>query len=322
MDHTFRARKLTCVAFAIFFLASLRAEGTTAYVALMHGRMADATSLLQQAVAANKSDAPAHLLLCRAAYVQDIVDEAVSECERAAQLTPNDSQTQMWLGRALGMKASQANLVSAYGLAKRVRNAFECAAKLDPGNVAAASDLGEFYVGAPSFLGGGAEKTFALAQRLMSFAPARGHRLLGLLAVKNKDLPKAESEFKEAVSAGGSAEAYNDLALFYQENRRMDDAASAAKQAIAIDRTNGPAQVDASSILMAAGRAPEAAEQALRAYLTSNNQSDSAPAFKVHLQLGRLLAQRGDRAGAHSEYVTALQLAPRYMSAREALGGA
>lgn len=322
MKHTFRTIIVTCVVWAIFSFASLPAEGTNAYAALMRGQMAEANDLLQKALASNESDAPARLLLCRAAYAQELQDEAVSECERAAQLAPNDSQTQMWLGRALGMKASRANPVSAYGLAKRVRNAFERAVQLDPANVAAASDLGEFYVGAPSFLGGGAEKTIALAKRLMTFAPAKGHRLLGLLAQKNRDLPKAESEFKEAVAAGRSAEAYNDLAMFYQENGRMDEAASVAKQAIAIDRLNGPAHVDASSILMAAGRAPEAAEQALRAYLASNSQSDSAPAFKVHLQLGRLLAKRGDRAGAHAEYVTAIQLAPRYESARKALGGA
>lgn len=322
MKHTFRMLSFTLIACIILSAMSLRADASNAYAALMHGRMAEASALLQQALAANGSDATTHLLLCRAAYAQELSDQAVSECERASQLAPNDSQTQMWFGRALGMKASRVNPVSAFSLAKRVRTAFERAVQLDPANVAAASDLGEFYIGAPSFLGGGAEKTLALAGRLMSFAPAKGHRLLGLQAERSKNLSKAEMEFKAAVTAGPSAEAYNDLALFYQESRRPDEAAVAAKQAIELDRTNGPAHVDSSSILIAAVRDPEAAETALRAYLASNSQSDSAPAFKVHLQLGRLLAKRGDTGGAHAEYVVAAQLAPQYQPARKALGGA
>lgn len=322
MKLTFRAAALACLAFALLPPASLCADQTKAYAALMHGRMAEATDLLHQAVIANDSDAQAHLLLCRTAYAQELTDQAAFECERAAQLDPNDSETQMWLGRALGRKASRANPLSAYGLAKRVRVAFERSVQLAPANAAAASDLGEFYIGAPSFLGGGEDKTRALAGRLMRFAPTQGHRLLGLLAEKNKDLGQAESEFKAAVAAGRTAEAYNDLAMFYQQNRRADEAAIAAKEAIAADHTKGPALVDASSILMAADRAPEAAEAALRAYLASNAQTDSAPVFKVHLQLGRLLAARGNASAAHAEYAAAVQLAPRYESARKALGGA
>ena len=322
MKQTIRAAGLTVLAWTTLCPVSLRADQTKAYSALMHGRVAEATDLLREALAANDSDARAHLLLCRAAYAQEISDRAVSECERAAQLAPNDSETQMWFGRALGQKASRVNPLTAYGLAKRVRVAFERSFQLDPSNLAAASDLGEYYVGAPSFLGGGPEKLQGLAARLMPSSPAKAHRLLALLAEKNKDTVKAEAEFKAAVAAGKTAEAYNDLALFYQDNHRPDEAAAAAKQAIAVDRQNGPAHVDASSILMAADRSPETAEAALRSYLGSANQSDSAPAFKVHVQLGRLLAKRGDAAGAHAEYVAALQLAPEYESARKVLGRA
>jgi Flp pilus assembly protein TadD len=73
--------------------------------------------------------------------------------------------------------------------------------------------------------------------------------------------------------------------------------------------------------LSAAHLAPQLAESLLREYLSSPAKSDDAPAFKVHLQLGDLLAERGDSAGAHLEYATALALAPNYAPAQKAMQG-
>jgi Flp pilus assembly protein TadD len=90
---------------------------------------------------------------------------------------------------------------------------------------------------------------------------------------------------------------------------------------VSADHHKGPALVDAASILTAAHRSPELAETLLRAYLSSSAKTDDAPAFKVHVQLGELLAQRGDPAGAQREYAAALALAPNYAPARKAIQG-
>jgi hypothetical protein len=71
--------------------------------------------------------------------------------------------------------------------------------------------------------------------------------------------------------------------------------------------------VDAASILTKARRAPDLAERCLRDYLASRAKSDAAPAFKVHLQLSRLLAARGDDAGAAQEKDAAAALAPDFV---------
>jgi len=319
--RTFRGMQLATLALTLLLASSSRADETAAYAALMHGRVEEATTLLRQALAADPSDGRAHLLLCRADYAQDQADAAVRECDSAAAAMPNDSDIQMWLGRALGMKASVANPLAAFAIARKVRTAFERAVQLDPSNVYAASDLGQYYIAAPSIVGGGDEKLLRLASRLKTHSPSRAHRLLALLAQKNKDFVKAESEFKLAVASGNSPEAYTDLALFYQQQDRRDEAAAAAVQALDADKFKSNVQFDVASILIAARRSPEVAERAIRNYLGSANQTDEAPAFKVHLELGKLLASRGDREGARAEYAAAVALAPNYQPARKALGG-
>jgi tetratricopeptide (TPR) repeat protein len=301
--------------------SSAWAENSAAYRALQRGQVDQASALLRTQLVKDPTDATAHQLLCRAAYAEEMADTAVDECQKAVSQAPDDGDNEMWLGRALGMKASKVNKLSAFGLAKQAHTAFERAVQLSPGNARAAGDLGEFYIAAPGIVGGGADKAKQLAASIGSRFPAQSHRLLALLAEKQGSMTAAENEFKAAVAAGKSPEAYIDLGFFYQRNNRPDEAAIAISQALATDRTRGEELVDAASILTDADRLPAIAEKALREYLDTGAQTDGAPVFKVHVQLGNLLAKRGDHEGARQQYNAALKLAANYAPARRALNG-
>ena len=310
------------IAFSLLLLLtarSLLADTTQANNLLQQGRVNEALASLHDVLAAEPHDAQAHLILCRVYYAQDLADKAINECELAAANAPSSSDTQMWLGRAYGFKASHANPIAALNLAIKVRTAFERAVQLDPQNIQAMSDLGQFYIAAPSLIGGGLDKAQALAGRMQPHFPAQAHRLLALIAEKKKDLPTAENEFVNAVAVGKTPEAYVDLGFFYQRHNQPDKMLNALQTAISIDHRKGPAIVDAASILTDAHLSPDLAENLLRTYLSSSAKTDDAPAFKVHVQLGDLLAHHGDPAGAHREYAAALALAPNYAPARKAL---
>jgi tetratricopeptide (TPR) repeat protein len=301
------------------------AANAPAYHALQEGRVDDAANLLHATLGANPSDALAHQLLCRVYYAQDAADQAVHECELAVSNAPPNSggasDHSLWLGRAYGLKARHAGPVAGFSLARKVQASFSRAVELDPANVAALNDLGEYDVSAPFIVGGGIDKAQALAARIMPRFPEAGHHLLARVAVSNNDLATAESEFRQEIAVQHSAEAWIDLAHFYQTHHRPDDALATVKSAIAADRTHGPVLVDAASILTAAHRDPGLAERCLRDYLASSAKSDSAPAFKVHLQLSRLLAARGDADGANREAAAAAALAPAFArTARPAQG--
>lgn len=317
--------RLLQTALLLAFISALPAfaagDNVRANTLLQQGKVDQASALLQQTLAQQPGDAWAHALLCRVYYAQDMADSAISECEKAVANAPNDSDTQMWLGRAYGLKASHANPLVAFGYARKVAGSFQRAVALDPSNFHAMNDLGEYYVNAPGIVGGGIDKAQDLASKMRSRFPAQSHRLSALIAEKRGDLATAESEFKAAADTAKTPEAYVDLGHFYQRHHEPDKAVAPLQAAIDADHHRDAALVDAASILTAAHRSPDLAESVLREYLTSPAKSDAAPAFKVHMQLGNLLASRGDTTGAHNEYAAALALASHYAPARKALQG-
>jgi len=318
VDSTSR-RVICCLLFAATLPAF--ADIPAAESALQQGRADDAIRLLQPVLAAQPSNAAAHLLLCRVYYSEEVIDNSVRECEQAVAIAPTDSDNQMWMGRAYGLKASNASPFSALGLAKKVRQSFERAAQLNPANVPAATALGEFYIAAPGLVGGGLDKAQRVADQIQHLSPASSHRLLAMIAEKKKDTGVAEAEFRNAVTAARTPDAWVDLGNFYQRQHQPDKAVAALQSALQLDRTQDEALVDIASILTDAHRSPELAEKVLRLYLASRDKSEDAPAFKAHVQLGQLLAQRGELAEARREYMAALSLASAYVPARKALKG-
>ncbi|MEI9979611.1 MAG: tetratricopeptide repeat protein [Edaphobacter sp.] len=312
------------IAVSFLLLVGVRAavaDTSQANALLQQGRVDEAAASLREILATEPKDALAHQLLCRVFYAEQMTDPAIRECELAVANAPDSSDNQMWLARAYGYKAEHANPISALGLAVKVRTSFERAVQLDPENIHAMSDLGQFYIAAPSLIGGGLDKAQALAARMQPHFPSEAHRLLALIAEKNNDEALAEIEFRNAVAAGKTPEAWIDLGYFYQRQRQSARMIDALQSAVEADRRKGPPLVDAASILTEAKTSPELAESLLRTYLASSGKTDDAPAFKVHVQLGDLLARRGDSAGAHLEYAAALALASNYAPARKAMQG-
>lgn len=286
-----------------------------AYQALQEGRMQDASQMLHAILAADSSNAYAHQLLCRVFYAQDAADAAIHECELAVASPSNNeeaSASHLWLGRAYGMKARSAGPFAGFSLARKVQANFSQAVALDRANVAAINDLGEYDVNAPFIVGGGTDKAEVLATQVMARFPGSAHLLRARIAVDANDVSRAEAEFKQVISIQKTPGSWFDLGHYYQTHNRTDEAVAAVKAGLAIDRTHGPELVDAASVLIAANREPQLAERCLRQYLDSTAKTDAAPAFKVHLQLSKLMAARGDSQGASREAEAAAALAPQF----------
>jgi tetratricopeptide (TPR) repeat protein len=294
-------------------------ERAAAERALMQGQIDEAVARAQRLAAADLKDGQAYLLLCRSFYAEAHAEEAIEACTRATQALPDSSEAQDWLGRSLGMKAERAGPIAGLSLALKVRAAFESAVALDPGNAEAINDLGEFYIDAPMIIGGGLDKSAALANQALGKRPQAAHRILAMTAEKRKDYDTAEREFRAAVAVANRADAWNDLGAFYRRRGEYDKAVEALKQGLAVNRAKDASLVDAASLLDEMHREPKLTEKALRDYLGSGVKSDNAPAIKVHVMLGKLLEREGDKAGAKIEFETALQMAAGYALAKQAL---
>lgn len=288
--------------------------------ALQAGKADEAISLLNAAIKSDPNNAEALNLLCRVEYSLQQFDSAVGHCEKAVSADPQNSIDHWWLGRATGEKASRANFMSAFSLARKTREEFETAVKLDPHNADALSDLGEFYKEAPGAVGGGMDKAEEIAAKLASIDPARGHLLRASIAEKQKDLPTAEKELKAACTGPRAAIGWMELASFYRHQARWDDMESAIKSgeaAAARDKKSAIALANGAGILARANRNPKEAIRLYEKYLASPDKTEEAPAFDVLTRLAKLKQQTGDTAGAQHDKAAALALAHDYKPAQE-----
>jgi tetratricopeptide (TPR) repeat protein len=304
---------------AALILPAIAAAADSPSDLLAAGRVDDAIITINGKLNNAPNDAASHNLLCRAYFAVSNWDRAISACERAVSLQPNSSEYHLWLGRSYGEKADASSFLTAAGLAKKVRNEFERAVQLDPGNVPARVDLAEFYLEAPGIVGGGQDKARAQADLVAKLNPAKAHWIQGRLAEKNKDLPTAEREYRAAIDASrGGANAWLNLALFYRKTGRLDEMQDALKKAADAPLDQPEVLVDAASTLLRANRDLPFATQLIRRYLASATV-EQAPPFKAHYLLGTILEKQGDREGAAKEYQSALLLAKDFGRAREAL---
>lgn len=299
--------------------ASHAADLNSATNALLDGNADSAVAQLKQVLSSDPSNGQAHLLLCRAYYAQSMASAAASECSAALRTLSNDSTAQDWAGRAYGMQADGAGPIAGLRLALKVRNAFEAAVRLDSANGAAVNDLSEYYVDAPSIVGGGLEKAALLADRSESQLPQNAHRTRAMSAEKQKDYATAEREFRAATAVANKPAAWADLGAFYSRRSQNDQAADALRRAITLDRAHDATLVDAAATLTEINREPRLAERALRDYLASPSKSDAAPAFRVHVMLAKLLRNEGNTADAKIELEHSLELASNYAPARKEL---
>ncbi len=283
---------------------------------IVQGQADDAIKRLRQILGSNNQNGEAHNLYCRVSLQLDAWDDAVDHCERAVNISHNNSNYHLWLGRAYGAKAERASMFSAYGLARKLKSEFENAVRLDPHNAEALADLGEFYVSAPAVVGGGNAKAEALAPKLDAVDAVRGHELRAQLADAEEDYAAAETELKAAISASHSpADQWMGLASFYRKHERWDEMVQAIKTGLAEDKAHTVAQVDGASTLIRTQRELPLAAHMFRDYIASSQKSEDAPAFRVHVELGKLLAKQGDKAGAKREFQAALALAHDYKPA-------
>ena len=290
---------------------------------LQLGKADEALGLLRDALKAEPGDAEANNLICRVEFTLQQFDQASGHCEKAVSLNSQNARYHLWLGRTYGERASRAPFYSAFGLAKKTRDEFETAVRLDPKDADALTDLTQFYAEAPGAIGGGMDKAEATAKQLEAVDAARGHDSLGELAEHKKDLAGAEQEFKAALNgAAHPAFQWMALASFYRRHERWPDMEAAVKsgEASAIhDRKAAVALYNGASTLSRANRQPELAEQMFAAYIASPDKTEEAPAFEALTRLAKLRKKLGDLPGAQRDQASALALAHGYKPAMNAL---
>lgn len=198
--------------------------------------------------------------------------------EKARGLEPSNSRYAHWLGKAYGRRAETANPLFAPSLATKTRKYFEQAVALDPKNVEAMSDLLEYYLEAPGFLGGGVDKGVRLAGKIAEADPAEGAYALAKVAEKRKEFGQAEVQLRRAVEqAPMQIGRVLDLARFLSKQGRIQESDQIFQQAARINPNHPRLLFARAETYVKSKRNLDEARNMLRRYLNSPLTPDDPP---------------------------------------------
>lgn len=165
---------------------------------------------IERAVAAKLSVDPnnADALIAKAELIitegkEERLDEGSKFAEQCIAAHPQRSECFEALGNVLGTKAQMGGIVSAMGYAGKIRDAFIKAVELDPKNYQARSSLLQYYLQAPSFVGGGKGKAQSLVVETNKVSPAAGGLMQASIDLSDEKYARAEAAAL-AVSVDGN----------------------------------------------------------------------------------------------------------------------
>jgi tetratricopeptide (TPR) repeat protein len=219
--------------------------------------------------------APVVLLIGQNYFMMGDAARATEYFQQAVDLEPTNSVFYHWLGRAYGRRAETGSMFTAMGSASKARQNFEKAVQLDSHNYEAVNDLFEFYVEAPSFIGGGLDKAERLAERIAAHDAAEGNYAQARIAEKRKEYPRAENHLRKAMElAPRQVGRVIDLAKFLAKHGSFDESEKTFQAADKIAPGAPKLMFARASTYIQAKRNIETAKHLLQRYLTARLTPD------------------------------------------------
>jgi tetratricopeptide (TPR) repeat protein len=279
-----------------------------------------ARALFAGLAGADPTDATAAYYLGRIAMVDGNVRDAIRWMERAVALDGGRSDYQRWLGRAYASQVQRVGRFKQAKLASKILGAFETAVSLDPANVGARRDLLQYYIIAPSFVGGSMSKAKAQARAIRAQDPSLGHVAAGWIAEAERKPAAAEREYQAAIAAfPDSGDAYVALGSLHERARQYDEAFDAYERLLSERPDVATAYYQIGYTAAISGQRLERGAWALQTYLSRKPSESGPPLASAHYWLGRIYEREGERELARQSYAEALRLDAGHPAARPAL---
>ncbi len=205
-------------------------------------------------------------------------NRATAAFDKAIALDPRNSEYFLWLGRGWGRRAEVSSIFTAASAAAKARDAFERSVDLDPNNLEAMSDLFDYYLEAPGFLGGGIEKAAALASRMAKLNPAEFQMAQAQIAERRKEFNSAEEHFRRAVQLGPrQVGRFVALAAYLAKQGRPEESEAVFAQAEKIAPDNPELMFEQAKFYVEQHRHLDKARDLLQRYLQSTLTPDDPP---------------------------------------------
>lgn len=256
----------------------------------------------------------------RAALDRGDLDQAVSQFDHAVAVQPNSAAAHYYLGLAYGGKAQKAGMFGGLSHINKAVEEWNRALALDPGYFNARLRLIEFYVIAPSLVGGSAEKAMQQAAEAKKHDALEGHRAYARIYSMQKKFDLATKEMVEAVrEQPKSAKTHYFLGNALLNQKDWKGSLHEYEMALSLDAAFMPPYMRIGQNAAQSESNYARGEEALRKYLAYKPAEDEPPLASAWYWLGMIQEKQGKKAEARQSYLNAQKLSPNAKDVADAL---
>lgn len=301
-------------------VSSALAISTSELKLLVESRDKKALASADALTKAEPKNAEAWILLTRARLQANNAADAISSAEKAVKLAPNNSQSHFWLGNSYGARIGQVGMFLQMSMAPKLRDAFEKTVALDPNNLDARDALLQFYLQAPSIVGGGADKATVQANEIARRDVARGHLARAQIFLAEKNTAAALKSYEAAYAAKPSDKNIRlALGVGYQQAEHWNDAFRHFRAWVAQDEKAGSAWYQIGRTSALSGMQLQEGIAALQKYLGMPHGANDPQNKNAYHRIGQLYVKLGKKAEAKAALQAALKLDPKFADAKTEL---
>jgi tetratricopeptide (TPR) repeat protein len=158
-------KTLSVVILLLLFLNGLHAQTAIDKAKIFYEakKFAEAEKILKSVAYDNKDYAAAQYYLGRISFDKKSYDDAQEYFEEATELDATKGDYFNWLGDTYATIGSTASIFKQMSVGSKALRAWERATQLDPKNISARVSLVSAYMQAPAMMGGGEDKSKAMA---------------------------------------------------------------------------------------------------------------------------------------------------------------
>ncbi len=313
-------RPLLLCACLVVFVSPLDAKTLPEVRAMVDSKASGALAAAEALTQATPNDANAWVMLARARLQARQAEKAIAAGQKATALGPKNAQAFYWLGNAYGNRIGEVGMLSKMSMAPKLRDAFEQAIRLDPALIDARSSLIEFYLLAPSAIGGGVDKARAQAAAIGKYDRARALMAQGRIAMHEKKPADALKAYEQAHALKpNDAQLRLSLILGYQEAKHWKEAYAMAKQWTVDEPKKAKPWYQIGRLAAESGQYLTEGEAALRTYLKLARETGDPEPKHARYRLGQVLVKAGRKDEARAELQAALKIDSKFKEAKDAL---
>jgi tetratricopeptide (TPR) repeat protein len=277
-------------------------------VLVQQKKFVEATKVFEQILDKDDNNAEAHyrlgLVYFNRANAQRNIDEAVDQLEKAVDLKPDSANYQFRYGAALGKKTQKAGVIKQAFLAPKVKNAFKRAVELNPQHVQARIALAQFYLIAPSIVGGDEEEGWKQLDEVIKLDEVQGRSVKANMLERAKKKDAAEKEYKIlVVSKPKDWRTWKNYGYFCMNAERYDDAVGYFKNYIELCPDTADSYQSYAEALIKKGETDLAMTNLTKSL---SLDKDYVPAI---ISLGEVYQAKGQKKEAKDAYQRALSIA-------------